>query len=297
MKRRLPTIRIGRDCVGRDQPPAAHRRREPPPAQRQPIPAGRRAAPNAAPIAANANRPASADGRTASPPSSTASAANATPSSGARAPNRRTQPRAVVYGTPSPRRRRPHPAPPAGHLRDHRADRLGRIQPPGQHERRQQRMTHPARPAPQPRHEDLPAPARRPDMTPVPRPQHHRPARTTGNPDAGTPPHGPPPRRHRPAAGTAIPWPRATHRLGSLPATVRQTRRGGIPHVSNGDGKILARPRAARQQHHQRTRPRHPPRMLRKSGRQHRGAPAGWRGSGSQAAGSGWCGWSANRAG
>ena len=35
------------------------------------------------------------------PPSSTASAANATPRSRARAPNRRTHPRAVVYGTPA----------------------------------------------------------------------------------------------------------------------------------------------------------------------------------------------------
>jgi hypothetical protein len=59
------------------------------------------AAANAAPIAASANRPASATGQIASPPSSTASAANPVPSSGARARNRRTQPRAVVYGTPS----------------------------------------------------------------------------------------------------------------------------------------------------------------------------------------------------
>jgi hypothetical protein len=54
------------------------------------------AASNAAPIAASPNRPASEAGRTGSPPSSTASAANPTPSSGARAPNRRTHPRAVV---------------------------------------------------------------------------------------------------------------------------------------------------------------------------------------------------------
>jgi hypothetical protein len=40
--------------------------------------------------------------------------------------------------------------------------------------------------------------------------------RTTGSPDGGTPPACRPPRRHRPAAGTAIRWPRATHRLGSL---------------------------------------------------------------------------------
>jgi hypothetical protein len=66
--------------------------------------------------------------------------------------------------------------------------------------------------------------------------------RTAGNPGAGTPPARRPPHTHRPAAGTAIRWPRATHRLGSLPATVTKPRRGGIPHV-NRDGKILA-PRA-----------------------------------------------------
>jgi hypothetical protein len=38
---------------------------------------------------------------------------------------------------PGPLRRLPDPAPPASHFRDHRADRLGHIQPPGQHERRQ----------------------------------------------------------------------------------------------------------------------------------------------------------------
>src|ERR1019366_9002487 len=37
--------------------------------------------------------------------------------------------------------------------------------------------------------------------------------RTTGNPGAGTPPRGQPPHTHRPIAGTAIRWPRATHRL------------------------------------------------------------------------------------
>ena len=42
--------------------------------------------------------------------------------------------------------------------------------------------------------------------------------RTTGRPGAGPPPPGQPPHKHRPAAGTAIRWPRATHRLGSLPA-------------------------------------------------------------------------------
>ena len=85
---------------------------------------------------------------------------------------------------PAPRRgmrhagpggRRPDPACAPGHLPDHHADRLGEVQPPGQHERGQQRMAHPARAAPHPGHEDLPAPARRPDMPPVTRPEHQRP--------------------------------------------------------------------------------------------------------------------------
>ena len=42
--------------------------------------------------------------------------------------------------------------------------------------------------------------------------------RTTGSPGGAPPPRGQPPHTHRPAAGTAIRWPRATHRLGSLPA-------------------------------------------------------------------------------
>ena|SRR5487761_1255567 len=52
-------------------------------------------------------------GRTTSPPSSTASAEKPTASSPARAENRRTQPRAVVYGTPAAAAagRTPHPPP------------------------------------------------------------------------------------------------------------------------------------------------------------------------------------------
>src|SRR6266702_1205598 len=65
--------------------------------------------------------------------------------------------------------------PTASHLGDHRTDRFHHIQPPGQHKRRQQRVAHPAPPTPQPRHEDLPAAARRPHMTPIPGPQHQRP--------------------------------------------------------------------------------------------------------------------------
>ena len=59
------------------------------------------AAANAAPTAATAHRSGSGAGRTASPPSSAHSAAKLTASSPARAANRRTQPRAVVYGTPA----------------------------------------------------------------------------------------------------------------------------------------------------------------------------------------------------
>jgi hypothetical protein len=79
----------------------------------RPHPGRLAAAANAAPIAVSANRPAPAGGVTACPPSSTATAANATPSSAARARNRRTQPRAVVYGTParSAAWRTPHPPP------------------------------------------------------------------------------------------------------------------------------------------------------------------------------------------
>jgi hypothetical protein len=85
-------------------------------------------------------------------------------------------------GTGGPSRGRsytpPPPAPPPGGPRTpagHRATGLGHIQPPGQRERRQQRMAHPGPGTPQPGHEDLPVPARRPDITPVPRPGHQRP--------------------------------------------------------------------------------------------------------------------------
>src|SRR6266581_8762958 len=100
MKRRLPTTRKSElllaaislppltDDANRHTPTASH-------------PGRQAAAPNAAPTAASANPPASAAGPITWPPSSTASAANATPSSGARPANRRTHPRAVVYGTPA----------------------------------------------------------------------------------------------------------------------------------------------------------------------------------------------------
>src|SRR5258706_13840868 len=57
--------------------------------------------------------------------------------------------------------------------------------------------------------------------------------RTTGTPGAGPPPAGPPPHRRRPAAGTAIPWPRATPpRIPSRDVTKR--RREGILHIPKG---------------------------------------------------------------
>ena len=48
---------------------------------------------------------------------------------------------------------------------------------------------------------------------------------TTGSPGAGTPDHGRPPRTHRPQAGTAIRWPRAT--LPRIPS--RGRRNTGVP--------------------------------------------------------------------
>jgi hypothetical protein len=112
MKRRFPTISQGAIVLAAIRLPpltAQANRHRPSPAH----PGRPAAAPNAAPIAATANRPASAGGQIASPPSSTASAANATPRPRARTPNRRTHPRAVVYGTParSAAGRTPHPPP------------------------------------------------------------------------------------------------------------------------------------------------------------------------------------------
>ena len=174
-----------------------------------------------------------------------------------------------------PRRRRAHPAHAAGHLPDHRADGLGHIQPPGQHERRQQRMTHPAR--------RRSAAAARRSSGSGPPPGHaassqtRTPAarRTTGSPGAGPPPSGQPPHRHRPAAGTAIRWPRATHRLGSLPAIgAKRGEEGSL--TFKGDSTILARPKGSRQATSSKSTAGHPAGMLRKSGRQQQaGIPPG----------------------
>jgi len=100
MKRRLPVISQGEFVLAAIRVPpltAQANRHNPSPAH----PGRPHAAPHAAVIASRANRTAPAAGRIASPPRSTASAANATPRSSARAPNRRTHPRAVVCGTPA----------------------------------------------------------------------------------------------------------------------------------------------------------------------------------------------------
>ena len=113
MKRRLPTISQGEVVLAAiSLPPLTDDANRHAPSRSHPgKPA---AAANAAPIAVSAKRPASAGGRIASPPRSTATAANAAPSSPPRTPNRRTQPRAVVCGTPARTAagRTPH-APPA----------------------------------------------------------------------------------------------------------------------------------------------------------------------------------------
>lgn len=100
MKRRLPITYQGEVVLAAiSLPPltAEANRHDPSPAH----PGKAAAAANAAPIAASANRVAPAGGGNDCPPSSTASAANPAPICGARAANRRTHPRAVVYGTPA----------------------------------------------------------------------------------------------------------------------------------------------------------------------------------------------------
>ena len=112
MKRRLPIIRKGEDALAASRlpPVTAQANRHRPSAAQPGSPA---AAVNAAPIAATADRNRSGSSRITSPPSSTASAEKLAASSPARPANRRTQPRAVVCGTPAAAaaRRTPH-APP-----------------------------------------------------------------------------------------------------------------------------------------------------------------------------------------
>src|SRR5579872_1743423 len=93
-------ISQGEDALAASRLPpvtAAANRHAPRPAH----PGRTAAAVNAAETAATADRGGSGCGRTTSPPSSTASAEKHTASSPARAANLRTQPRAVVYGTPT----------------------------------------------------------------------------------------------------------------------------------------------------------------------------------------------------
>ena len=107
------------------------------------------------------------------------------------------------------RSRRPYPARPARHLPDHRTRHIGRVQPPGQRERRQQRMRHPAGTPPDPPDETLPLLLPLADVPPVTRPEHHRyQARRALRPRHLDRPPVPSPRTHRPSAGTAIPWTR-----------------------------------------------------------------------------------------
>ena len=234
MKRRLPTTRKGEVVLAAiSLPPLTDDANRHRPATRHPgKPA---AAPNAAPIAVSAKRPASAGGQTASPPRSTASAANATPSSPARAPNRRTQPRAVACGTPARAAagRTPHaPRPPA------RSPRRPPRPRPAARPARTRAAAHGSpgtgRTAPWARRSS--GSGRPPGLPPghAASNQTRTPAarRTTGRPGGGPPPSGQPPHTHRPAAGTAIRWPRATPpRIP--PRDRRQTRRGGIPHVQH----------------------------------------------------------------
>ena len=168
----LPPLRVEQEVGGVVAPGHGDANRQVPSGNH---PDSAAAAPNAASMAATANPRGSAAGQTGSPPNSTVSAANATPSPGARAPESAHPPARSRIRDAQPLRSWPDPTHAAGHLPDHLTDRLGRVQPPGQHERREQRMTHPAAPAAQPRHEDLPAAPRCPDMTPVARPQHQRP--------------------------------------------------------------------------------------------------------------------------
>ena len=170
-----------------------------------------------------------------------------------------------------PRSRWPDPARAPGHLPDHRADSLGHVQPPGQHERRQQRMAHPAQAAPHPGHEDLRAAAARqasrPDMPPVTRPEHQRhAARRAGR--AGDL-HLPASRHIRIDRQRARPYDgHGRHRLRIPPRDRRQTRRGGIPHVQHRQQN--PGPHSSSQEAtSSKSTARHAAEMLRKSSRQH----------------------------
>ena len=192
------------------------------------------------------------------------------PAPPARARNRRTQPRAVVYGTPARAAagRTPH-APPAtcpitaptvsatsSRQASTNAGSSAWLTRHGPHRTLGTKIFRQRRAGLPPGHA-----ASSQTRTPAAR-------RTTGRPGGGPPPSGQPPHTHRPAAGTAIRWPRATHRLRIPPRDRRQTRRGGIPHVQHrqqnpgphsGDQEATSSKSTAR----------HAAEMLRKSSRQH----------------------------
>ena len=244
MKRRLPTTYQGETVLAAiSRPPVTAEANRHAPTRRHPgSPA---AAANAAPTAASANRARPGrrrDRRTAQlhrqrrerhPQLPAAGPEPADPAAGG------------LIRHPRPFRRRADPAPAAGHLGEHRADGLGHIQPPGQRERRQQRVAHPARRAPQPGHEDLPAPARLPDITPVPRPEHQR--RGTRRAARARETHVTPGRHVRIDRKRARPirWPQATPpRIPSRGRRNTKARRGSL--TFNGDTTILTRPQAGR---------------------------------------------------
>ncbi len=128
------------------------------------------------------------------------------------------------------------------------------IQPPGQRERRQQRMARPAPPrAPQPGHEDLPAAARLPDITPVPRPGRQRPGtRRTGR--AGNPASRPGAAYASTASGHGETMADGRHALGSLLAIFGKRGEEGSS-TFNGGHHDPDPPRQARQRRRQRARP------------------------------------------
>ena len=115
---------------------------------------------------------------------------------------------------PAPRRRIRHPR--RGRRRAHPARRRPRParsprRPPPPHPAARPARTpaaaheSPRTAAPQPRHEDPPAPPPPADMPPVTRPEHHRPAHD-GQSGRGTFTARPSSAYTRPSAGTAIPW-------------------------------------------------------------------------------------------
>src|SRR5262249_54998594 len=107
-----------------------------------------------------------------------------------------------------------------------------------------------------------------PTRTPAPR-------RTPGTPDGGTPPPVRLPRTHRPAAGTAIPWPRATPPRIS-PRDRAQTTARRDPSRSNGNAQDHGLRGHSKADTSPNSTAEDPGRMLRKSGRQQVGVAGGF---------------------